>query len=433
MAKIVPERQRRFAVEVVRTLHEEGFLSYFAGGCVRDQLLDRTPHDYDVATNATPEQVRRLFTHRRTLAIGAAFGVISVLGPPGAGVIEVATFRRDAAYSDGRHPDSVAYSDAREDALRRDFTINGLFYDPLEEEILDFVGGQEDLAAGLIRAIGEPNRRFAEDKLRLLRAVRFAATFGFSLEERTRDTIREMAAEVNVVSVERIAAEMRRMLVSSGRVSAIRLLLDTRLVDAVLPEVAPTDAAGRERFERTLALLDRLRRPTFPLALAAMLHGWVDARQAEQVCRRWKLPNKASERTAWLVAEHGNLAGAESMRWSALQKRLVSPGIEELLSLAQAAASADGREATEVAFCRAALARPREVLDPPPLVTGDDLCRRGLLPGPAYRTLLARIRDAQLDGEVRTKDEALALTDRLISHERSEDGQKTEEENPRPE
>jgi tRNA nucleotidyltransferase/poly(A) polymerase len=433
MLKIVPEKQHRFAVEVVRTLREAGFTSYLAGGCVRDQLLGRTPHDYDVATDATPEQVRGLFTHRRTLAIGAAFGVISVLGPRGAGAIEVATFRRDAAYSDGRHPDSVTYSDAREDALRRDFTINGLFYDPVEEAVIDFVGGQEDLAAGLIRAIGEPGKRFAEDKLRLLRAVRFAAAFGFALEDRTHHTIREMAAEVTVVSAERIAAEIRRMLVSSGRATAVRLLLDTRLADAVLPEIVPKDQPGRDRLERTLALLDRLRRPSFSLALAALLHGWVDARQAEQACRRWKLPNKVTERTAWLVAEHGSLAGAESMRWSALQKRLVSPGIEELLSLAEAAASADDREATEVDFCREVLAWPRETLDPPPLVTGDDLGRRGLLPGPAYRTLLARIRDAQLDGEVHTKHEALALADRLISQERSEHGQEAEEENAHPE
>ena len=245
----VPEEQRRFAVEIVRKLRAEGFETYWAGGCVRDQLLGRVPHDYDVATSANPKEVRRLFGHRKTLAIGAAFGVITVLGPRGAGQIEVATFRRDAPYSDGRHPDSVTYSDAREDALRRDFTINGLFHDPLEDRVIDYVGGKRDLAAGLIRAIGEPRQRFREDKLRMLRAVRFAATFGFALEAQTRNTICEMAAEVTVVSAERIAVEMRRMLVSPGRSVAAGLLLETHLAEAVLPEVVPKDDESRRRWK----------------------------------------------------------------------------------------------------------------------------------------------------------------------------------------
>ena len=179
---MTPDDQRRFAIEVVRRLQAAGFMAYWAGGCVRDQLLGRTPKDYDVATNAMPEQVRELFGRRRTLAIGAAFGVYSVIGPKAAGTVEVTTFRRDAAYSDGRHPDSVTFSTAEEDASRRDFTINGLFYDPTERRVIDFVGGQEDLAVGLIRAIGNARDRFAEDKLRMLRAVRFAAAFDFTLD-----------------------------------------------------------------------------------------------------------------------------------------------------------------------------------------------------------------------------------------------------------
>ena len=176
---LIPDEQRRFALDVVRRLRGAGFEAYWAGGCVRDQLLGRTPKDYDVATNAMPEQVRQLFGRRRTLAIGAAFGVIAVIGPKPAGTVEVTTFRRDAAYSDGRHPDSVAFSSPEEDASRRDFTINGLFYDPVEDRVIDYVGGQADLAAGRIRAIGNARDRFAEDKLRMLRAVRFAATFAF--------------------------------------------------------------------------------------------------------------------------------------------------------------------------------------------------------------------------------------------------------------
>ena len=194
MPMLVPEEQRRFAVEVVRRLRGAGFDAYWAGGCVRDQLLGRTPKDYDVATSATPEQVRELFGHRRTLAIGAAFGVAAVIGPKGSGTVEVTTFRRDAAYSDGRHPDSVTFSSAQEDAARRDFTINGLFYDPIERRVIDFVGGQEDLAAKRIRAIGYARDRFAEDKLRMLRAVRFTAAFAFTLDTDTWAAIAEMAA-----------------------------------------------------------------------------------------------------------------------------------------------------------------------------------------------------------------------------------------------
>src|SRR5208337_581044 len=181
---IDPEQQRRFALEVVRRLRAAGFEAYWAGGCVRDELLGRRPKDYDVATSAAPPQIRELFGNRRTLPLGAAFGVITVLGPRPADpayrvpMIEVATFRQDAEYSDGRHPDHVTFSSAREDAARRDFTINGMFFDPVERTVIDFVGGQEYLRQGLIRAIGSPRLRFGEDKLRMLRAVRFAAAFG---------------------------------------------------------------------------------------------------------------------------------------------------------------------------------------------------------------------------------------------------------------
>ena len=234
---LLPQEQRRFAVEVVHKLRNAGFEAFWAGGCVRDQLLGRTPKDYDVATNATPLQIRELFGRRRTLAIGASFGVITVIGSKAAGMIEVATFRKDAAYSDGRHPDHVTFSSAREDAARRDFTINGLFYDPLEDRIIDFVGGQDDLTSKTIRAIGNPRERFAEDKLRMIRAVRFSATFDFALEEETRAAIREMADQIGVVSPERIAMEMRRMLVDASCVAAVRLLLSTNLAAAVLPEI----------------------------------------------------------------------------------------------------------------------------------------------------------------------------------------------------
>ena len=411
---IVPEEQRRFAVDVVRKLRVAGFEAYWAGGCVRDQLLGRLPKDYDVATSATPTEIRHLFGHRRTLAVGSAFGVITILGPRDAGHIDAAAFRRDAAYSDGRHPDSVSFSTAREDASRRDFTINGLFYDPVDEEVIDFVGGREDLARQVVRAIGSPRQRINEDKLRMLRAVRFAATFQFTLEADTLLAIREMAAEITVVSLERIAMEMHHMLVAPGRSAAVRLLLETGLAAVILPEVVPAGEADRRRLEETLSVLERLEQPGFPLALAALLHPVVDPARAGRVCRQWRLSNRQTDRVCWLIEHHGRLRHARSMRWSALQRLLIAEGIEDLLALDEAAALAGSGDTDEVAWCRSKLAEPREVLDPPPLLTGNDLIRHGVPTGPAYRVLLKQVRDAQLDKEIHTRADALVLVNRLL-------------------
>ena len=414
MTTIVPKRQRVFAVDVVRRLRGAGFEAYWAGGCVRDVLLERTPKDYDVATNATPAEIRALFGTRQTVAVGAAFGVITVLGPEGAGQIEVATFRRDAPYSDGRHPDSVTYSTAREDASRRDFTINGMFFDPLEEQVIDFVGGREDLDRRVVRAIGRAEERISEDKLRMLRAVRFSATLDFTLDAATLRTIQERAGEVTVVSPERIAGEMQRMLVDPHRSHAMRLLLETDLARAVLPEIVPQDAPGRQRLERTLALLDQLEEPSFALALAALVLDWVDTQGAGRISARWKLANRDTDRLGWLVAERGVLAGAQTMPWSALQPILVAEGIDELLALEEALARTGSGKLTHMEFCRERLAQPEAVLNPPPLLTGDDLIAHGVPTGPVYGDLLQQARNAQLDGQVTTKAEALALADRLL-------------------
>ena len=323
---LTPDEQRRFAVEVVRRLREAGFEAYWAGGCVRDQLLGRTPKDYDVATNAVPDQVRKLFGRRRTLAIGAAFGVIAVIGPKPAGTVEVTTFRRDAPYSDGRHPDSVTFSSAEEDASRRDFTINGLFYDPIERRVIDFVGGQADLADKHLRAIGRARERFAEDKLRMLRAVRFAAAFAFALDDEIRAAIAEMAAEIHVVSPERIAMEMRRMLADPSRAAGVRLMLETGLAAEVLPEIVPCDDGQRRRLDDTLDVLSRLGRQCgFPLALAALLCPCVDAADAAAVCRALAAVEQGDGT--------GRLAGRESRR---SQRRPVD-------ALVGPPAAADGR------------------------------------------------------------------------------------------
>ena len=239
-----PKKQRAFAVDIVRRLREREFEAYWAGGCVRDQLIGRPPKDYDVATAARPDDVRAVFGRRRTVAVGEAFGVVCVVGPRGAGQVEVATFRQDAAYSDGRHPDSVQFSTPQADAQRRDFTINGMFYDPLEDRVVDFVGGQDDLVREVIRAIGNPRERFDEDKLRLLRAVRFASAFEFKIDPETRDALEEMAAQISVVSVERIAAEMRSMLTHASRVHSLHLFGEVRLLAAILPELNVVDESA---------------------------------------------------------------------------------------------------------------------------------------------------------------------------------------------
>jgi poly(A) polymerase len=417
-----PEKQRAFAVEVVRRLRERSFEAYWAGGCVRDQLLGHAPKDYDVATTARPQEIREIFGARRTVPVGEAFGVVRVLGPRAAGEIEVATFRQDAAYSDGRHPDWVRFSTPQADAERRDFTVNGMFYDPLEDRVIDFVGGRDDLARGILRAIGEPRARFEEDKLRLLRAVRFAASFDFTLDAATREAVEEMAPQVTVVSIERIATEMRLMLVHPSRVRAMILMRETGLLDAVVPELTIVDRAGAvtatgrsadEAWVVTLEVLAVLVEPTFPLALAALLHAFVDPSGSDAICRRLKLSNRDSRRAGWLVANHNALLDARHAAWSRLQRLLTAEGIKELLALHEAIAAATGKDTLHVAHCRELLKLPEAQLDPPPLVTGDDLIAHGIPRGKQYQRLLEAARDAQLEKKVRTKREALELVDKL--------------------
>jgi tRNA nucleotidyltransferase/poly(A) polymerase len=403
------EEQRRFAVEVVHRLRAKGFTAYWAGGCVRDRLLGRMPKDYDVATDAEPDQITQIFGRHRTLALGASFGVITVKGPKAAGMIEVATFRKDAAYSDGRHPDGVTFSSDREDALRRDFTVNGLFYDPIEERVIDYVGGQNDLAARRLRAIGDPRERIAEDKLRMLRAVRFAASLDFELEDATLAAIREMAGEIAVVSAERIAMEMRRMLVERGRVRAVHLLLESNLASHVLPEIITSGEETRNRLDASLEVLGRIDHPSFPLALMTVLHRLASPDKAVEICGRWKLSNDETDHVEWLLRHQASLLSASAMRWSALQPILISEGVGDLLSFMEAS-SPDAAE--QSAYCREQLRRPRESLDPPPLITGADLIALGLPQGPQYRVLLEEIRRQQLDGELKNRDEAIVWLER---------------------
>lgn len=412
--EIDPTDQRQLAVTVLRTLRDRGHVAYWAGGCVRDQLLGLRPKDYDVATDATPQLIREIFGRRRTLFIGAAFGVVTVLGKKSAGQIEVTTFRSDSIYSDGRHPDSVTFSTPEHDAQRRDFTINGLFYDPLSDEVIDFVGGRDDLARGVVRAIGEARARFEEDKLRMIRAVRFVARFGFALDPATYEAMRAMAPEIRVVSIERVMQELRGILTGPNRPQAFELLHDAGLLAAMLPELDALAAAGDGRWSHTLGVLDRLEAPSFALALATLLQT-LPAANVSEICRRLRMSTKDEERAAWLVGNQTALRGAAQLRWSQLQPVLTSPGSGELLSLCSALAAADGGDGQDVEYCRAALHRAPEELNPPPLVTGDDLLRQGIRQGKIYKVLLDRVRAAQLDGEVRSQAEALTLVARIVA------------------
>jgi poly(A) polymerase len=437
---------RAFAADVVRRLKEAGFEALWAGGCVRDQLLGREPDDYDVATDARPEQVQQLF--KRTVAVGVSFGVVEVLGPrtpDGPIKVQVATFRSDADYSDGRHPDAVTFSTAHEDAERRDFTINGMFFDPLAERVIDYVGGEADLKAGIIRAIGDPVKRFTEDKLRLLRAVRFAARFAFTLDPGTAAAIKAMADTITVVSAERIADELRKLLTNLRRADGMRLLEQVGLLKPILPELAATvgfphgrpAAPDGDLWGHTLAVVERLpESATFELAMAALLHDvgkprtvgrtpdrytyhgheHVGKRLAGVVSERLRLSTAERKRIEWLVEKHQYLADAPRLRHATLKPVLAHAGIRELLDLHRADARASGRDLEAVEFCERCLRDwPPEELNPPPLVTGDDLKALGIPQGPAYKRLLDAVRDAQLDGIVKTKEQAVAMVSRLLA------------------
>ncbi len=430
-----PDARRDHATEVVAKLREAGFEAYWAGGCVRDLLLGFEPSDYDVATDARPEQVTKLF--RRTFAVGESFGVVRVLGRQSTGDVEVATFRSDGVYLDGRRPETVTYSTAEFDASRRDFTINGMFFDPADSRVIDYVGGQADLKAGLLRAIGDPSARFAEDKLRLLRAVRFAARFGFAIEPETRRAVSAMASEVTTVSVERIAQELRRMLTHQTRVEAVKLAEETGLLAAILPQLL---AMKDIQLDRGGSLWDRMMRvlanlpatPSFPLALAALLldagmpvirdgvecdpdHARIGREIAIGIASGLKLPNAERDRTAWLVEHHHGLDNAAHLQESKLKRLLASEGIGDLLDLHRAIAMAGTGDVSHVDFCeRYRRDEPAGPINPPPLLTGHDLVRHGLRPGPRFAVLLDRVRDAQLDRTIDSRDQALELVDQML-------------------
>ncbi len=406
-----PDTQREFARQVVKKLRDAGHQALWAGGCVRDELLGRTPKDYDVATSALPEQVRELFGRKRTLAIGASFGVISVLGGKQREPIEVATFRSDGDYLDGRHPTEVTFTSAEEDAQRRDFTINGLFFDPLEQQLIDYVSGEQDLQAGVVRAIGDASARFAEDKLRMLRAVRFATTFRFSIDASTQAAIQSMAPEVTVVSAERIGVELSKILQSTQRARGLELLRDTGLLKSLFPmldELAQRDEAA---WRVLIARLEALETESMSVAFAALFCDTQDVQLVGEYGRGFRFTNKEIDRAGWLVEKLLVARDADRLPWPRLQRVLVHDGAADLLKLAEATW---GNDHPGVRTCRERLAWPADQLDPTPLITGDDLVAHGLRPGKHFGELLDHLRDLQLEGKLDSADEALVVADQWV-------------------
>jgi poly(A) polymerase len=427
------------AREIIARLRGRGYQAYLAGGCVRDRLLgcERPVGDFDVATSARPEEVERLF--ERTVAVGAQFGVVLVIEDDVR--VEVATFRSDEAYRDGRHPSGVRFTTPEEDAARRDFTINGMFQDPATGEVLDFVGGRQDLARRIVRAIGDPRRRFAEDRLRLIRAVRFAARLGFAIEPETAAAIREMASAIHEVSAERVGEEVVKILTEGGARRGFELASELGLLGEVLPEIEQMRGVeqGREFhpegdvFTHTMLALEGVDSSALrgeSLALGVLLHDVAKRECAErrdgkitfyghtergaaiarEICRRLRRPNAVAERVSWLVKDHLRPVSAPEMRLSTLKRFLRQEGIDELLELCRIDAAASNGNLSYYEFCRQRLAEiGAERMKPAPLVSGHDLIALGHRPGPSFKRMLDAIEEAQLEGAVTTREQALAL------------------------
>jgi poly(A) polymerase len=442
------------ALEILKTLRTAGYEAYLAGGCVRDLLLGREPEDYDVATSATPDIVLDMFP--RTFAVGAHFGVVLVASEIGGAckegavdercVTEVATFRSDGAYSDGRHPDAVSYTkSAAEDVQRRDFSINGLLLDPLQlfpdlrAAVIDYVGGLEDLDAGVIRAIGRPEIRFEEDQLRLLRAVRFAARFGFVIESATFNAMRKLAARIHAVSRERIREELTKMLTEGHARRAFELLDETDLLVQVLPEISRMKGVAQppqyhpegDVWIHTLMLLEQLEAGcAMTLAWGALLHdvgkpptyreapdrirfdGHVEVGVAigAEICRRFRFSNDETHQILALIENHMRFADAPRMKASTLKRFFRLENFPEHLALHRMDCLAAHRNVDIWNFVRERYeSMPEEAVRPVPLITGRELIAAGYTPGPAFKEVLRAIEDAQLEGSITTQEEALAL------------------------
>lgn len=422
------------AVELVDRLREAGFTALLAGGCVRDRLLGRPVKDYDVATSAAPEEVGRLFPE--ALPVGAHFGVMLVRR--GEEQVEIATFRSEGAYADGRHPGEVRFElDPRRDALRRDFTINGMFEDPSTGEVLDFVGGRADLEARVIRAIGEPARRFGEDHLRVLRAVRFAARLGFEIEPETMEAMRRAAPFLARIAPERVRDELSRILTEGGARRGFELLDEAGALRVLLPEVEAMKGVEQppqfhpegDVWTHTLLVLEALGECELTLGLAALLHdvgkppaqtredrirfnghAELGARMAREILARLRYPNEVVERVAGHVAGHMKFSDWPRMKESTFRRFVRGKDFAELLELHRVDLVGALRPLESYErLKRLWESLPAEALRPPALITGNDLIAMGYAPGPSFSRMLEAVEEEQLEGRIRTREQARAF------------------------
>lgn len=424
---------REKAISVVQRLRGEGYEAYLAGGCVRDMLLHRPPQDFDIATSARPEDLQRIFPH--TVPVGAQFGVVLVLLQDEA--FEVASFRYDGPYLDGRRPAEVRYGSLQEDIQRRDFTINGMMYDPVDDRVIDLVDGRRDLERRVIRAIGDPRLRFQEDRLRMMRAVRFAASLNFAVEAETFDAIRQSAPSIARIAWERIGDEVTRLLTEGGARRGFELLDESGLLAVLLPEISALKGTPQspdyhpegDVFQHTMLLLGHLdSAASETLAYGCLLHdvakpvclrregqritfyGHTErgAMMAEEILKRLKRSRSVWEQVAYLVRNHLRHVQAPQMRLSTLKRFLRQEGVEELLELTRIDALSSNGDLRYYRFCKERLVELKdEEIRPEPLLRGGDLIALGLKPGPIFTDILRQAEDAQLGGELQSREEAL--------------------------
>jgi poly(A) polymerase len=389
------------AIEIIRELRRQGHEAYLVGGCVRDMVMQIEPADYDIATSARPEEITRIFP--RTESIGAQFGVVLVIhrGHP----FEVATFRSDQAYIDGRRPTGVVFTDAKQDVLRRDFTINGLLYDPIEGHVIDYVHGQEDIDAKIVRAIGDPYARFEEDKLRILRAIRFGARLGYRIEDRTWGAVCAMAPKIHQVSSERIREEITRILTEGQAGRGFRMLEESGLRAQVLPELACTD-----HIESSLRFLHAGAEPDFAMGL--LLHH-TSVADVETIVERLKFSRAEMHHITVLVENLPRFSQIQQIPVSALKRFFRLDRFHDHMELARIHRMAANEDLADYEYVRRKRNEWTEAeIWPEPLITGDDLIAMGLAPGPAFRSILTRVEDEQLEGGLKSREDAIQFVRR---------------------
>ena len=411
---------------VVQRLKKNGYSAYWVGGCVRDMLLGRPIKEIDIATNAKPDDVASIF--KKTIPVGAKFGVM--IAVRSGYQFQVATFRTDKTYSDGRHPDSVVFADAQEDVKRRDFTINGMLYDPLKGELLDFVGGQEDLKRRIVRAIGDARERMKEDKLRLLRAIRFALMLDFEIEENTWSAVKELASEIKTISGERIREELMKI-VEADRMNRAAKLLDTSgLLDSIFPKLRSLKEVPyneqQDMREHSLTVLGTLSSPTFVEAVAVLLHNCKAQpsereKDAETAAETLRLSREEQFRLVWLVMNQNALDNAKNRPISYLKRLYARREYPELIGLYQAKVKAGCGDGDSLDFVKSLrLHLTDEEISPTPLLDGNDLIDAGYSPSPLFGRVIDSVYDSQLEGKIKTKEEALSLARKLFAETSSE-------------